>query len=74
MHEPSEPLRQTVHDTRVSLGQEHCKKTLFTLWTVRRRSEQRLRPSANRPALGVDRPVVEKPKNPEGDGFSKMHF
>jgi hypothetical protein len=24
--------------------------------------------------LRRDRPVVEKPKKPEGDGFGKMHF
>jgi hypothetical protein len=26
MRGPSGPLRRTIHDTRVSLGQEHCKK------------------------------------------------
>jgi hypothetical protein len=23
---------------------------------------------------GADRPVIEKPEKPEGDGFSKIHF
>jgi hypothetical protein len=30
--------------------------------------------SADRSASGADRPVGEKPENPEGDGFGKMHF
>jgi hypothetical protein len=67
MHGPSWPLRWTVHDTRVSLGKEHCKKHKLTLWTVRWRSE-------HRPASGADHPVVEKLEKPKGDGFGKMHF
>jgi hypothetical protein len=74
MHGLSGPLQWTVCDTRVSLEQEHCKKTSFTLRTVRRRSEHRPRPSEDRLASGVDRPVVEKPEKPEGDRFGKMHF
>jgi hypothetical protein len=27
MRRPSGPLWRTIHDTRVSLGQEHCKNT-----------------------------------------------
>jgi hypothetical protein len=49
-------------------------KHKLTLRIVRRRSEHRPRPSADRPASGVDHPVVEKPENPEGDGFGKMYF
>ena len=56
----------TVRDTRVRLGQEHCKKS-FTLLVVRRRSEHRLRPSA-------DRLVVVKLDKPEGGRFGKIHF
>jgi hypothetical protein len=47
---------------------------MLTLRTVRRRSKHCSRPSADRPASSADRPVVEKPENPEGDGFGKMHF
>jgi hypothetical protein len=67
MRGPFGPLRQTVRDTRVSLGQEHCKKHKLTLRTVRWRSKHRPRPNA-------DRLVGEKPENPEGDGFGKMYF
>jgi hypothetical protein len=49
-------------------------KQKLTLRTLRRRSEHRPRPSTDRPALGADCPVVEKPEKPEGDGFGKMHF
>jgi hypothetical protein len=49
-------------------------KRKLTLRTVRWRSEHRPRPSADRPTSGADRPVVEKPEKPEGDGFGKIHF
>jgi hypothetical protein len=49
-------------------------KHTLTLQIVRWRSEHRLRPSADHPASSADRPVVEKPENPEGDGFGKMHL
>jgi hypothetical protein len=39
-----------------------------TLWTVRRRSEHRPRPSTDRPASGADRPVGENQKNPKVTG------
>jgi hypothetical protein len=49
-------------------------KLAFTLQTVRRRREHHPGPSADCPASGADRPLVEKPEKPEGDGFGKMHF
>jgi hypothetical protein len=66
MRGPFVPLKQSVRNTRVSSGRNTAKHKL-TLWTVRWRSEHRLRPSA-------DRPVVEKPEKPEGDGFGKNAF
>jgi hypothetical protein len=49
-------------------------KLAFTLRTVRRRREHGPGPSSDRLSLGADRPLVEKPEKPEGDGFGKMHF
>jgi hypothetical protein len=57
------PQHQGEHQTGT------LQKHKLTLWTVRWKSEHRPRPSADRPASGVDRPVVEKPEKPEGDGF-----
>jgi hypothetical protein len=48
--------------------------TSSTPRTVRRRSEHHPGPSADRPASGANRPVVEKLEKTEGDGFGKMHF
>jgi hypothetical protein len=42
-----------------------------TLRTVRWKSKHRLRPSADRPASGADRPVGEEPKNPKVTGSVK---
>jgi hypothetical protein len=49
-------------------------KHKLTLQTVRWRSEHHPRPSMDRAASGADHPIVEKPENPEGDGFNKIHF
>jgi hypothetical protein len=42
-----------------------------TLWTFRRKSKHHPRPSADRPALGADRPVGTEPKNPKVTGSVK---
>jgi hypothetical protein len=42
-----------------------------TLRTVRWKSKHRPRPSADRPAIGADRPVGEEPKNPKVTGSVK---
>jgi hypothetical protein len=49
-------------------------KPMSTLQTVRRESKDRLRPRADRPSSGADRPVGEQPKKLEGDGFGKMNY
>jgi hypothetical protein len=66
VREPIGPFRRTVRDTRVSLGQELCKTRVNTA-DCSKEKQDRLGPS-------LDRPVVEKPEKPEGDGFGKMHF
>jgi hypothetical protein len=68
----SGPLRRTVHQGDPRTGTLHKRKT--TLQTVRWRSEHRPRPSVDRPASGVDRPVGEEPEKPESDGFGKMNY
>ena len=50
---------------------EPMQKHKFPLQTVRRKSEDRLSPRADRPASGADRPVGEKPKNPKVTGSEK---
>ena len=50
---------------------EPMQKSESALWTVRRISADRLRPRADRPASGADRPVGEKPKNPKVTGSEK---
>jgi hypothetical protein len=53
---------------------ESMQKYKSTLRTVRRKSKDRPGPRADRPDSGADRPVGEKPKKPEGDGFGKMNY
>jgi hypothetical protein len=50
---------------------EPMQKSESALWTVRRKSKDRLSPRADRPASGADRPVGEKPKNPKVTGSEK---
>jgi hypothetical protein len=72
MCEPSGPLWRTVRDTRVSLGQEHCKTRVNTMDYPK----EKRAPFGTKLGLsgsGADRLVVEKPEKPEGDRFSKMH-
>jgi hypothetical protein len=68
---PSGPLRRTARNTRVSLGQNQCKKHKSTLQTIRWKSKHRPRPSADCPASGADHPVGEEPKNPKVTGSVK---
>jgi hypothetical protein len=53
---------------------EPMQKSKSTLWTVWRKSKDRPRPRADRPASGADHPVGEEPNKPEGDGFGKMNY
>jgi hypothetical protein len=53
---------------------EPMQKHMSLLRTVRWKSKHRLRPCADRPVSGADRPVGEKPKKPEGNGFSQMNY
>ena len=50
---------------------EPMQKSKSALRTVRRKSKDRLRPRADRPASSADRPVGEKPKNPKVTGSEK---
>ena len=50
---------------------EPMQKSMSVLWTVRRKSKDRPSPRADRPALGADRPVGKKPKNPKVTGLEK---
>jgi hypothetical protein len=54
-----------------NLRAEPMQKYKSTLRTVRRKSKDRPNPRADRPALGADRPVGEKPKNPKVTGSEK---
>jgi hypothetical protein len=57
------------HESEPQTGTLHKRES--TLWTVRWKSKHRSRPSADRPASGVDRPVGEEPKNPKVTGSVK---
>jgi hypothetical protein len=50
---------------------EPMQKHMFLLRTVRWKSKHRLRPRADRPGSGADRPVGEEPKNPKVTGSTK---
>jgi hypothetical protein len=49
-------------------------KLTFIRQTVWSRKEHRPGPSSDCPTSGVDRLLIEKTENPEGDRFGKMHF
>jgi hypothetical protein len=68
MCRPSGPHPWHQGEHRTGTLQKHK----LTLRTIQWRSEHRPRPSADRPASGADRPIVVKPKKPEGDGFGKF--
>jgi hypothetical protein len=83
---PSGPLRRTIRDTKVSLGQEHCinasqhyglsdgeaSAVRDQARIVQRRSEHHPRPSVDCPASGADRPIMKNQKNPKVTGSVKM--
>jgi hypothetical protein len=50
---------------------EPIQKSKSALRTVRRKSVDHLRPRADRPASGADRPVGKEPKNPKVTGSEK---
>jgi hypothetical protein len=73
MHGSSGPLRRTVYDTNVSLGQELCKTLIYTTDCPKEKRAPpgtKLGPSAS----NAYRPLVEKPEKPKGGGLGKMHF
>jgi hypothetical protein len=59
---------------RQSPSDRYNAKLAFTLQTVRRRREHRLGQSSDRPASGVDRPLVENPENPKVTSSVKYIF
>jgi hypothetical protein len=66
----SGPLRRTVRDTRVSLGQKHCRNNVYTAdYPKEKRApfETKCGPSGS----GMDSPIVEKPENPKETGSIK---
>jgi hypothetical protein len=68
---PSGPLRRTVRDTKVTLGQEHCINASLHYGPsdekaiIVRDQAQTVRPQ------GADRPIGAEPKNPKVTGSVK---
>jgi hypothetical protein len=70
---PSGPLRRTIRDTKVTLGQEHCiNASQHYRLSDGEASTVRDQARTVRPQARTVRSV--KTRKPEGDGFSKMYF
>jgi hypothetical protein len=64
---PSGPLRRTVRDTKVTLGQDHCINVSLHYGPSDGKAST-VRDQADRPALGADRLVGAESKNPKVTG------